>query len=708
MLPIVYLVGGVILILVLTILGILSRYKKCAADEVLVVYGKIGGKTSCKCYHGGAAFIWPVFQGYKIMSMKPMQIQCDLKGALSSQKINVDVPTVVTVAISTEPEVMQTAAIRLLDIDDEKKEDLIKDVIWGQMRLVVAEMTVEQLISDRDNFLGSCRQNIDTELRKFGLYLMNINISDIKDDAEYILNLGKEAAAKAKYEALSNIEKREKEGSIGIASQKKEKDIELSNIEKERQIQVNANVRDQDIETSQIEKDQRTKTAEINREKEVTLREIEKDQAVQLKEREKEEQVSVRDIEKQQVIETAELERQEATERAKIESERDQIVAEKERQRDAEVARQKAEKEAEIAAANAEKDTKVAEYEADRDASIAQRKNESEKLQKKAIYGKEAAVTEEEQKAAARKVKAEEEAEALKEKARQEKDAAIATFESTKRQTQAKADQDAQVMENKAAIEVAKSEAQKGKEEALAKQIIGESSALAEQKIGEAEAEKIKAIAKKKGEATEAELQATLIIPAEKDKEKMKTEAEGYAVKVTTEAKADAEAEITRAKAKAEAIRLMKLADAEGELALAKVQEALKAAESANIVALKNAGMDDTAIVQWTLKDEYKHIAEADAKKFEHVQTGSVTVVGGSDAAADFMVNTVKKIQEFSALKTMIPGAAGVLSALERFDNKQIEKTTATESKGDENQMTSEGKEENPSEPEQPEFPEVK
>ena len=115
----VFIIAGVIaLVVILTVVGILTRYKKCRSDEVLIVYGKTKGKTSAKCYHGGAAFVWPVIQGHAVMSMRPMQIQCNLAGALSSQKIEVNVPTVVTVAISTDPEVMQNAAVRLLGLDE--------------------------------------------------------------------------------------------------------------------------------------------------------------------------------------------------------------------------------------------------------------------------------------------------------------------------------------------------------------------------------------------------------------------------------------------------------------------------------------------------------------------------------------------------------------------------------------------------------------
>ena len=182
-----------VVVVLLTVIGILSRYRKCKSDEVLVVYGKNGTAKSAKLYHGGAAFVWPIVQGYEFLSMKPMQIDCKLTGAISAQNIRVDVPTTITVAISTDPEVMQNAAERMLGLSMEDKQNLITDVVYGQMRLVIADMTIEELNSDRDKFLSKVKDNIDTELRKFGLYLMNINISDIRDAANYIVNLGKEA-----------------------------------------------------------------------------------------------------------------------------------------------------------------------------------------------------------------------------------------------------------------------------------------------------------------------------------------------------------------------------------------------------------------------------------------------------------------------------------------------------------------------------------
>ena len=255
-------------VIVLTIVGILSRYRKCKSDEVLVVYGKTGDKKSAKLYHGGAAFVWPIIQGYSFLNMKPMQIDCKLTGAISKQNIRVDVPTTITVAVSTEPEVMQNAAERLLRLNIEAQQELIKDVVYGQMRLVIADMTIEQLNSDRDTFLENCRKNIDSELKKFGLYLMNINISDIRDEADYIVNLGKEAEAKAKNEALANIEEQQKLGAIKIAEQQKERATKVAETNRDKNTQLADTQRDEEIKVAIADKERESKVAEENAEKE--------------------------------------------------------------------------------------------------------------------------------------------------------------------------------------------------------------------------------------------------------------------------------------------------------------------------------------------------------------------------------------------------------------------------------------------------------
>ncbi|HEX8060247.1 MAG TPA: flotillin family protein, partial [Cyclobacteriaceae bacterium] len=172
---------GVVVFVFIVFLSSLRRYKRCPSDRILVVYGKVGGGGSAKCIHGGAAFIWPVIQDYAFMDLTPISIEVNLTNALSKQNIRVDVPSKFTVGISTENGVMENAAERLLGLQRPDVHALSHDIIVGQMRLVVAMMDIEEINTNRDKFLQNVAHNVEVELKKIGLKLINVNITDIKD-----------------------------------------------------------------------------------------------------------------------------------------------------------------------------------------------------------------------------------------------------------------------------------------------------------------------------------------------------------------------------------------------------------------------------------------------------------------------------------------------------------------------------------------------
>ena len=205
------------------ILVFLSRFRRCPSDKIMVIYGKVGQNKdgtarSAKCIHGGAAFVLPILQDYEYMDLTPMSLSVDLKSALSRQNIRIDVPARFTVAISTEPGTMQNAAERLLGLKAQEIQELAKDIIFGQMRLIIATMQIEEINTDRDKFLEAVSSCVETELRKIGLRLINVNVTDISDESGYIEALGKEAAAKAINEARIQVAERNREGSIGEAN----------------------------------------------------------------------------------------------------------------------------------------------------------------------------------------------------------------------------------------------------------------------------------------------------------------------------------------------------------------------------------------------------------------------------------------------------------------------------------------------------------
>ncbi len=211
-----------IIFIVIIFFAFLRRYKRCPSDQILVVYGKVGqgtdGFRSAKCIHGGAAFIIPVFQDYEFLDLKPISIEVKLTNALSKQNIRVDVPSSFTVGISTEPGVMSNAAERLLGLSKQQVHDLARDIIFGQLRLVVATMDIEEINSNRDKFLANVSSNVEAELKKIGLKLINVNVTDIKDESGYIEALGKEAAAKAINDARQSVAEKNRDGAIGEAN----------------------------------------------------------------------------------------------------------------------------------------------------------------------------------------------------------------------------------------------------------------------------------------------------------------------------------------------------------------------------------------------------------------------------------------------------------------------------------------------------------
>ncbi|WKB82506.1 SPFH domain-containing protein [Cellulophaga lytica] len=207
-----------ILFFCIIVISFIRRYKRCPSDRILVVYGKVGNGNSAKCIHGGAAFIWPVIQDYEFLDLTPISIEVNLVNALSKQNIRVNVPSRFTIGISTEPGVMQNAAERLLGQGMNEVQDLAKEIIFGQLRLVVASMDIEEINSDRDKFLTNISQSVESELKKVGLKLINVNITDIVDESGYIEALGKEAAAHAINAARKSVAEKNRDGSIGEAN----------------------------------------------------------------------------------------------------------------------------------------------------------------------------------------------------------------------------------------------------------------------------------------------------------------------------------------------------------------------------------------------------------------------------------------------------------------------------------------------------------
>ena len=224
----VFIVFGVLAIAAFGIILVATRYKRCASDEILVVYGRIRGGKASRCIHGGAVMVWPLIQEYKKISLIPMTISIPLDNALSLQNIRINVPSTFTVGVSTNPLIMNNAAERLLHLTKNDIEGMAQEIILGQLRLTVASLTIEQINQDRDAFLELIRDNVGAELHKLGLYLINVNIIDITDESNYINSIGKKAAAGAVNKALVDVANAERDGAIGKANADREREVQVA------------------------------------------------------------------------------------------------------------------------------------------------------------------------------------------------------------------------------------------------------------------------------------------------------------------------------------------------------------------------------------------------------------------------------------------------------------------------------------------------
>jgi flotillin len=270
---------------------VVSRYRRCPSNRVLVIYGKVAGGNTAQCIHGGAAFVMPFFQDYAYLSLEPIQIEIDLKGALSIENIRVNVPSVFTVAVGTDPETMQNAAIRLLGLNANEIREQAEHIIFGQLRQVIASMRIEDINRHREQFLHNIQQSLEPELKKIGLVLINVNITDITDAAGYIEAIGRKAASQAVQQAKVDVAQQEKMGQIGIAEAEREKAIEVANAAKLREIGTREAVREQAVRIAQLEKEQKVGEQTAAFERDAQVKESQRQQAVKIAQLDKEQKV---------------------------------------------------------------------------------------------------------------------------------------------------------------------------------------------------------------------------------------------------------------------------------------------------------------------------------------------------------------------------------------------------------------------------------
>jgi len=282
---------ALVLVVFALLIAFSRRYKRCPSNRILVIYGKTSAGQVSRTLHGGGAFVMPLIQDFEFLSLDPMQIEIPLEGALSMENIRVSVPSVFTVAIGTDDEGMHNAAIRLLGLTTAEIIKQAEDIIFGQLRQVIASMRIEEINRDRDVFLSSIQSSLEPELKKIGLVLINVNIKDITDESGYIEAIGRKAAATAIQQADIDVAVQTRHGAIGVAQADRERLVEVANAEKVR-----------DIGTKDAERERAVRLAELEKEKQVGEQSAQYEQEAEVRDRERAMRIRVADANAKAVV----------------------------------------------------------------------------------------------------------------------------------------------------------------------------------------------------------------------------------------------------------------------------------------------------------------------------------------------------------------------------------------------------------------------
>jgi flotillin len=337
-----------------TAIFLAKLYRRCPSNKVLVVYGRMGGSQTVSCFHGGGTFVWPIIQGCEFLDLTPRTIHIPLRGALSHQNIRVNVPSTFTVAIGMTAEVMNNAAVRLLDLGPKEIESMATEIIIGQLRLTIASLRIEEINQDREMFLDAIKKNIEPELHKIGLTLLNVNITDITDESDYIESIGKKASSAAVNQAKVDVAEQEKQGDIGQALAVRDRRVSVAaynaeavkgeNESKAQIASTNAMLAEKEAEASQ-----RTQVA-----KQLAEAEIQKSRALTQTQLLHAEEIVPQEIKKRRIQIEAEAESQRNVLIAQGEARRIQIEAEAESQRNVLIAQGESQRNVLIAQGEAE------------------------------------------------------------------------------------------------------------------------------------------------------------------------------------------------------------------------------------------------------------------------------------------------------------------------------------------------------------------
>ena len=391
----------VIIAVVAIILLICAGYVKAPPDVAYIISGI---RKKPRILVGQAGLRIPFFERLDKLALGAIQIDVKTKSAVpTAEYINVRVDSTVSVQVGRAPEMISVAAQNFLNVNRDTIASKINDLLEGNIREIVGQMKLTEMVSDRKAFSEKVQNNVVPDLAKFGLELVSFNVQNFSDEGGVIDNLGIDNVEQIRKNAA--IAKSDAQREIAVAEAKNMKEANDAKVKAAEEIAVQNNALE--MKKASLKKTEDTARAQaeaaksIEDEKQRQLRDVaatEADIARQEKEIElKEREVAIKERALEaEIKKTAEAQKYAAQQRADAEAYERNKASEAElyeRAKRAEAEKVEAEKqaEAEKALADAAKIKALAEAEgvrakglAEAEAIKAKAEAEAEGLMKKA------------------------------------------------------------------------------------------------------------------------------------------------------------------------------------------------------------------------------------------------------------------------------------------------------------------------------------
>jgi flotillin len=204
-----FLAVTVVVIIILILAFVASRYKVAGANEAIIVAGSRGAKVrdehgrvvsspgdkGVKVVVGGGTIVMPLLNRIGKLKLTARQINVQLSDAVTSQGIKVQVQGVATFKIGRDVESLRNAAERFLDAKPEQVDSIVKNVLEGSLRSIVGTLTIEELIRDRQKLLQQVQDAAKGDLATSGLQIDAFTIQSFSDESNYIELLGQQSVS---------------------------------------------------------------------------------------------------------------------------------------------------------------------------------------------------------------------------------------------------------------------------------------------------------------------------------------------------------------------------------------------------------------------------------------------------------------------------------------------------------------------------------